>query len=66
MVDHLKEAKFFAQAVDESTRLPLRDWGRIAVLTIGYALIAIAERLPPAAETASECQARLKEEQGGV
>ena len=61
-MDHLKEARFFAQAVDEEARLPLRGWARIAVLTIGHALIAIAERLPPPAEPWSESGKRLRKE----
>jgi len=59
-MNHLKEAKMCVGPEEYSTQL---DVG----LAIAHALIAIAERLPPPAETASECQARLRrEESNGV
>lgn len=63
MIDHLKEAKFFAHAADELS-VSLSETGRRnAQLAIAHGIIAIAERLPRPTETWSECAARLRQEE---
>lgn len=65
MFDHLAEAKSQAKFSHSAVGA---EWAQYnAQLATAHAAIALvellAERLPPPAETASECRARLREEE---
>ena len=64
-MDHLAEAKMCTLRADGVNGT---EWAQFnAQLAIAHALIAICERLPPSAETWSECTKRLrKEEKDGI
>ena len=67
-MDHLEEAR--KQAKDSVRVEDVEEATFCVHLANAHATIALvellAERLPPPAETASECQKRLKEEKDGV
>ena len=68
-MDHLAEAKRIAhEASSAYPKIDKVEWVQVATtLAFTHATIALvellAERLPPPAETASECQERLKKEE---
>ena len=61
MTDHLAEAKEYAQCANRVNGEMFAQLN--AQLAIAHALIAICERLPPPAETWSECTKRLRKEE---
>ena len=65
-LDHLREAKMFAEAAEcDNSGIALRD-AQLAVAHAAIALVELlAERLPPPAETASAAQVRLRKEGEG-